>query len=242
MPTIASTKTKSGHHGLRSGPPGDTTEYWMPRDIAIWEEAWAAFHGQTIKAEAYVAPAAKPGASLPVDPVRSALEAEAIAFIRDYTGNFGLILSMRADPRFGSKHFRMTDRMIEVVLASKRRDEEFAARQTPKPAGKPATEQGMYRIVAARGQYAEGSIFKVQIAVHGSQRPYAKLLVVDGPGDGHFDYAPGAVSLLTAEDKMSADEAAEWGRLYGMCVVCSATLTDEDSIARGIGPICRGKV
>jgi len=40
---------------------------------------------------------------------------------------------------------------------------------------------------------------------------------------------------------MTVDEAARYGRLYGRCMVCGRTLTDEGSIERGIGPICASK-
>ena len=105
-------------------------------------------------------------------------------------------------------------------------------------------EDGMYR--------RDGVVYKVQIAVHGSGRPYAKKLCyfdsegyeskVAGDGGGwKFTYAPGEVSNLKPEHKMSLEEAQEFGRLYGVCCRCGAPLTDEDSIAAGIGPICATK-
>jgi hypothetical protein len=104
------------------------------------------------------------------------------------------------------------------------------------------TEDGMY-------QLANGDIFKVQIAKNGSGNLYAKELIIDVPAevvDGvivtpaetHFEYAPGAIRRLSPADKMSKDQAAAFGALYGVCCVCSRSLTDEGSIAAGIGPIC----
>lgn len=90
----------------------------------------------------------------------------------------------------------------------------------------------------------DGGIYKVQVAVHGSGHEYAKKLT-DGAGtkSGYgFEYAPGAIKLLSDATRMSLEEAKEFGRLYGVCCVCAATLTDEGSIAAGIGPICSGKV
>lgn len=89
-------------------------------------------------------------------------------------------------------------------------------------------DEGMYR--------RDGGIFKVQHAVHGSGHLYAKRLTENG-----FTYAPGMLSALRPEDKMTLEEAKEYGTLYGMCCVCGRTLTDEDSIAAGIGPICGNK-
>lgn len=95
----------------------------------------------------------------------------------------------------------------------------------------PATE-GMYR--------KDGHIYKVIHAVHGSGHLYAKVLDV---ADRKFYVAKrGTLHTLRQVDRMSTAEAAEFGHLYGFCVRCAATLTDENSIARGMGPTCAGKI
>jgi hypothetical protein len=91
-------------------------------------------------------------------------------------------------------------------------------------------EAGMYLL--------DGVVFKVQKAVHGSGNMYAKKLVQDGHGDAHFEYSPGTVRKLSAEHKMTLEQAKEYGALYGTCCVCGATLTNEVSIEAGIGPVC----
>lgn len=115
----------------------------------------------------------------------------------------------------------------------------------PKPSkpGKPTddqvTEAGMYR------DPSTGEIFKVQIAVHGSGKLYAKALVVEGEGhdaDVYFEYAAGAIRKIKASWRMSLEEAKEFGALYGTCCVCGRTLTDEKSIDAGIGPVCGSRV
>jgi hypothetical protein len=104
--------------------------------------------------------------------------------------------------------------------------------QTTGPAAE--LEAGIYRV--------DDVIYKVQKAVHGSGRMYAKQLVIDGPGSAHFEIAPGAIHEITSEHRMSLEEAVSYGQLYGVCVRCGATLTDETSIEAGIGPICAGKL
>lgn len=94
-------------------------------------------------------------------------------------------------------------------------------------------EDGMYRM--------DGEIYKVQHAVHGSGRQYAKQLVGEG-SDWSFEYAAGAIRKLRPEHRMTLEEAKEFGALYGTCCVCGRTLTRESSIAEGIGPVCSGKV
>lgn len=103
-------------------------------------------------------------------------------------------------------------------------------------------EAGMYRLPS-------GEIFKVVRAVHGSGRMYAKALVMDtmeGPEGPEteiwFEMAPGAIRRIRAEHRMSLEEAKAFGSLYGVCCVCAAILTAEDSIAAGIGPVCGGRV
>ncbi len=107
------------------------------------------------------------------------------------------------------------------------------AREATKPAADPVTD-GMYRT-------PDGRIFKVQVAVHGSRNLYAKELVGDADRGFSFQYAAGWVRKLQASWKMTLDEAKAWGALYGTCCVCGRTLTNEDSIEAGIGPICAGK-
>lgn len=102
----------------------------------------------------------------------------------------------------------------------------------PKSPAKSEIEAGMYRMGAV--------IFKVQRAVHGSGKMYAKRLVPVG-SDWVFEYAPGLVSKLGPEHKMTLEQAKEFGALYGTCCVCGRTLTREESIEAGIGPICASK-
>lgn len=88
---------------------------------------------------------------------------------------------------------------------------------------------------------ADGTIYKVQKAVHGSGEEYAKRLDVDEFGKVSFVFESGAIRKLSIATKMSLETAKEFGALYGTCVVCGRTLTDENSIAAGIGPICAAK-
>lgn len=97
---------------------------------------------------------------------------------------------------------------------------------------------GIYR-------HPDGTIYKVQQARQGSGRLYAKRLVLDeqpdGSHKGRFVYAAGAVHNLRPGWRLTLEAAAAFGRLYGVCAACAADLTDETSIARGLGPICAGK-
>ena len=128
------------------------------------------------------------------------------------------------------------------------------------PQGAPIVEAGFYLF--------NDEVVKVQKAVHGSGQLYAKRLVIGSTGDcaGHetlsgaigdvrycdgtcqpeadrtkwtqWEYAPGLVRQLRPEHKLTKEQAQAFGQLYGVCCICGATLTDETSIAAGIGPIC----
>lgn len=105
----------------------------------------------------------------------------------------------------------------------------------------------------------DGTIYKVQEARTTNGALYAKRLdvaacpigtrcghptVTDDTGThfhGHFTYAPGAIHTLAADMRLTLEEAAAFGKLYGVCCACGRDLTDETSIARGIGPICGGR-
>lgn len=93
-------------------------------------------------------------------------------------------------------------------------------------------EPGMYR--------KDDVIYKVQKSTS-TGNLYAKKLLVDDAG-GIFNYAPGIVRILTAADRMTLDQAKQFGALYGTCIVCGRTLTNEVSISEGIGPVCAKRV
>lgn len=93
-------------------------------------------------------------------------------------------------------------------------------------------EAGMYR-------KADGRIYKVQRAVHGSGRMTAKLLVLGEQGEkATFEYQGLATRFVSADERMTLEQAKAFGALYGVCCNCGATLTDEGSIEAGIGPVC----
>lgn len=137
-----------------------------------------------------------------------------------------------------------------------------AARQAGSVSAKAVVAAKAERVELEDGMYQfEGSIYKVQHAVHGSGNQYAKLAeiteingeccgeVVNGKctrcGTDElssysvsFSYAPGVVAKLRPEHKLSYEQAKAFGALYGTCCRCAKTLTDELSIHLGIGPVC----
>jgi hypothetical protein len=106
---------------------------------------------------------------------------------------------------------------------------------------KPARQESSAIVEEAPEGFHEvqGSIFKVQVAHHGSGRKYAKQLDLDS---GEWEYVGRKpLAFLSSQTMLTLDRAKELGHLYGRCVRCGATLTNEASIEAGIGPICAGK-
>lgn len=121
---------------------------------------------------------------------------------------------------------RQASRMIETLKSLP-----FVVRpEPPRAAKQDVLEAGIYLVA--------GRVVKVQRAVHGSGHMYAKMLDTD---TGKFRYEAGLVSRVRPEQRMTLAQAREFGEIYGMCASCGATLTDEDSIGRGIGPVCAKK-
>lgn len=96
---------------------------------------------------------------------------------------------------------------------------------------------------------------EVQVAKQGSGNLYAKRLnreaIIEAKANDEmlgkaerWEYIGrrGVFNSLTADTLLSVEEAAEFGHLYGICACCAADLTNEDSIARGIGPVCFGRM
>ena len=115
-------------------------------------------------------------------------------------------------PELGGLTIEGASELITQLFATPRKDS--------------VTSVGMYR-------NAQGVIFKVQLSSAG--RFYAKQLNASGRG---FTYAQGAISTLSDSDKMTLEQAREFGVLTGNCCVCGRELTDPQSVAQGIGPVC----
>src|SRR5690606_31772181 len=106
-----------------------------------------------------------------------------------------------------------------------------------KPAAERADllEDGFYTLGGQDGDGVEVTkVYKV-VTSPTSGRQYAKDL--EGTS---WVYAPGGVRALRLRggQPLTLEVAQNLGQLYGVCVRCGRTLTDEGSIAAGIGPKC----
>ena len=71
----------------------------------------------------------------------------------------------------------------------------------------------------------------------GAGNLYAKIWTGSG-----WDYAAGAIRHLRPEHRMSVERAVELSLRIGRCIRCGALLTAEQSVERGIGPVCITKI
>jgi hypothetical protein len=94
-------------------------------------------------------------------------------------------------------------------------------------------------VVVAAGFYVvDDTAYKVQ-AAKSTGNLYAMPL---NPEWGRFEYESGAIRLVRESGvRMTLEQAAAYGRRTGRCCVCGRELTDTESIAAGIGPVCKAK-
>lgn len=92
------------------------------------------------------------------------------------------------------------------------------------------TEVGSYR--------KDGIIYRVRRS-KSSDKLYAQRL---DPNTNEFVYEPGLIRNLSSLDRMTLEQAKEYGAQFGVCCVCARTLTDPTSIDAGIGPVCAKRV
>ena len=268
--------------------PGDPRTYVLPQDIKDLDAAWAAYLGsqapiddipEDSRGEADMSPEAIAE--------RARLKArhdEAVRFIASYEGTFGLILDIRANPKWGTKYLRLSPRQVDAVLRSRDRDLErietarintelyaddeyqlfLSRKETPDARPQNGEAPGLEAQRPTRstspsavtdGWYMVGDQpWKVQWNRERT-RLYAKRLVLRGPraelresgldvaAVPDWEYVPGGLRIIASEGvPMTTEVAQGYGKLYGVCAVCGRILTDEKSIADGLGPVCAAKL
>lgn len=101
------------------------------------------------------------------------------------------------------------------------------ARRAPRPAAGQLAEDRLYEV--------EGEIYRTVMS--GAGNLYAKIWTTDG-----WEYAAGAIRDIRPEHRMTVERAEELSVRFGRCIRCGATLTADESVERGIGPICITKI
>jgi len=72
---------------------------------------------------------------------------------------------------------------------------------------------------------------------------YAKELVTRQVGDRPYWKYVGRTPfpILGSNLKITRDQAATFGHTHGHCLICTRELSDEESVMRGVGPVCWSK-
>lgn len=106
------------------------------------------------------------------------------------------------------------------------RKERHAQRQSASE----AMEEGIYM--------KNATVYKVQRSKT-SGNLYTKTLHTD---PARWEYTPEVMRDLSLSDKITMEQAQEFGMKFGICAICGRLLTDPDSIDRGIGPVCANRI
>lgn len=139
----------------------------------------------------------------------------------------------------GNKHETVSQVRACAGLTAVHNDE-----QPPPPNRNVEITEGMWVVESERrtiGGKEFPTVYKVQLAYHGSGKLYAKRLSdVDCDGRLLWEYVGRTVfpALKRNGSKMTVEQASEFGALYGRCVRCGRVLTAEKSIERTLGPVC----
>jgi hypothetical protein len=78
----------------------------------------------------------------------------------------------------------------------------------------------------------------VRIRRSGAGRQYAMTLNTD---TRRWEYAKGLIGQIRPAMRMTPEQAKAFGDTYSWCSRCGRDLTREDSVTRGMGPVCYGK-
>lgn len=101
--------------------------------------------------------------------------------------------------------------------------------------------------------YRDGIIYRVKRRADNGRLQCHRAVIVaeairddDGttivtPARVKFRSALAEAASLTTADLMTIDQARAFGALYGSCAICGLPLSNEDSVAAGIGPKCAEK-
>lgn len=233
-----------------------------------WERAWAQHLGVEYTPDGtYTVEEPRQHADpFEGDPVAKARHNEAVAYIREYTGRFALILDIRANPKWGTKWFRLSAKQVDAVLASKAREAQWAKdkaeaeadpRRIDPQTGRDLTVLPIGRTYAAVDNESGGVTFLIfdhcgpkdrwgmpskwagWVFVKQQVSDEERKLGSQRPGSTYIGQWPNLI------DKVLADVQAaviRYGKELGVCGVCGKTLTNAESREQGIGPVCLAKL
>lgn len=108
----------------------------------------------------------------------------------------------------------------------------------------PVTEPGIYehneKIYKVVRSKTSGNLYaKVLTMTIGEAK---RLTAAGSTVKADYVYAPGAFREIDASNRITGARAEELSIVFNSCIVCGRHLKAADSVRRGIGPVCAGKV
>ena len=97
------------------------------------------------------------------------------------------------------------------------------------------------RVEAPLGIYLQDDKIYCVRKARQSERVYAFQLIITEGENPRWDYVAGKVFDLKVENMISVEVAQQYGRQTGICCICGRFLTDDQSVTKGIGPVCERK-
>jgi len=147
-------------------------------------------------------------------------EERVVQFLRDNAvGNAFFTSVLNGYDRFG----RLSDKQLDAVERNMNRPARVVQ-------ANPVSEIGMYR--------KDGVVFRVKRSRQSGNLYAMRYNPLAPVKSERFTYERGGLFRLSADDRMTLAEAQDAGHEFGICCVCGAELSDPNSVARGIGPVC----
>ena len=129
----------------------------------------------------------------------------------------------------------LTTKMVTKQMASKMIDDLKKLPKLKSPDG--VVEPGFYlmgdTVYKVRWNMSKTNMYAVVLT---------KLANPDGHKKAKWDYAAGMMAKLKSHMKLTVEQAAALGHENGYCMICGIELTNPESVARGIGPVCIKKI
>jgi hypothetical protein len=127
---------------------------------------------------------------------------------------------------------------LDTAQISKVRASEIITHLKTLPNAEGSSEVGANDDVEVGLYLVDGVAYKVKRAVYGSGFLYACRWDEESAS---FVKESGAIRKIHANHRMTLEQASPYGLAMSACAHCGRPLTDEESIARGLGPICAEK-
>jgi hypothetical protein len=123
--------------------------------------------------------------------------------------------------------------LIDALKATVRADStsmrpEFLPKPQPKAERVELTDDALY--------LKDGKVIHVKRSGRGFQ--YGEIY---NEATSRWDYVKGALAGVTGDHRMTLEQANEISIRISRCVRCRRTLTAEESVSRGVGPVCASK-